>query len=103
MKIKLASEFYYRVEDGDNIKSLCKKFNTNESDILRNNKDLDLYQGEIIKIYPNDYQSHFVKPTETIEVIAKEYNISKEKLIRDNDLKSTRLFIGQRLKIYLDK
>lgn len=100
MKVKLASEFFYRIQQNDDFKSLCKKFNTIETNIIRNNNQIPLYCGEMIKIKTNDYLTHFVKPTETIESISNKYDLSIEKLIRDNGLKNTKLFIGQRIKIY---
>ena len=70
------------------------------SAFFRNNYQIPLYCGEMIKIKTNDYLTHFVKPTETIESISNKYDLSIEKLIRDNGLKNTKLFIGQRIKIY---
>lgn len=100
MKIVLAKEFLYRVKENDNILDLCMKFNTSKLNIIRNNNKIDLYTGEWIKIKVNDYLSHFVKPMETVSKIAKQYNISIEKLKADNNLKENRLYIGQLIKIY---
>ena len=100
MKIVLAKEFLYRVKENDNILDLCMKFNTSKSNIIRNNNKIDLYTGGWIKIKVNDYLSHFVKPMETVSKIAKQYNISIEKLKADNNLKENRLYIGQLIKIY---
>ncbi len=100
MKIVLAKEFLYRVKENDNILDLCMKFNTSKSNIIRNNNKIDLYTGEWIKIKVNDYLSHFVKPMETVSKIAKQYNLSIEKLKADNNLKENRLYIGQLIKIY---
>ena len=100
MKIVLAKEFLYRVKENDNILDLCMKFNTGKSNIIRNNNKIDLYTGEWIKIKVNDYLSHFVKPMETVSKIAKQYNLSIEKLKADNNLKENRLYIGQLIKIY---
>lgn len=100
MEIVLAKEFLYRVKENDNILDLCMKFNTSKSNIIRNNNKIDLYTGEWIKIKVNDYLSHFVKPMETVSKIAKQYNLSIEKLKADNNLKENRLYIGQLIKIY---
>lgn len=100
MKLKLSKNFYYRVQDGDDVTKLCTRFNTTKENILRNNYDIPLYSGEILKIKTNDYLIHFVKPTETLESISKTYNITTAKLIEDNKLKNTKLYIGQQIKIY---
>lgn len=103
MEIILAKEFLYRVKENDTIQSLCSKFNTSKAKIIRNNNKIDLYAGEWIKIKVNEYLSHFVKPMETLSKIAKQYNVSIEKLKTDNELYEERLYIGQLIKIYKAK
>lgn len=100
MKIVYATTFYYRVKEGETLKSLLNMFNSSKENILRNNKNIELYPGEVIKIKINDYRTHIVKPTENLESIASIYKIEKDKLKRTNDLKTERLYIGQMLKIY---
>ena len=100
MEFVLPKEFLYRVKKDDNINDLCIRFNTCKANIIRNNNDIDLYQGEWIKIIVNEFTTHFVKPMETLTKIANHYNISVEKLKLDNELKENRLYIGQLLKIY---
>lgn len=95
----MKKEFYYRVKCGETIRELKEKFNTDIENILRNNKDIDLYAGEWVKIKQNDYKIHIVKPTETINLIADLYGITSDKLLKDNELISEKLFIGQILKI----
>lgn len=102
MKIKMADEFYYRIGQNEDEKNICAKYNTNKSNILRNNSKLKYYNGEWVKIKVNDYISHFVKPMETLDKIATIYNIDKEKLKADNSnsLTADKLYIGQLIKIY---
>lgn len=94
----MCKEFYYRIED-NNI-NFFAIFNTCKENILRNNDGIKLYKGEWVKIKINNYQTHIVKPTETLEIIAEIYNVDKDKIIKDNELKSNKLFIGQNLKIF---
>lgn len=100
MEIKQSKNFYYRICDGDTMLNICQRFNTCKFNILRNNPSLDLYVGEWIVIKSNEFKTHFVKPMETLLDIATRYRTSKEKITNDNDLKTEKLFIGQRLKIY---
>lgn len=100
MEIKQCKEFYYRVNLGDTIPTLCQKFNTSKENILRNNNQIDLYAGEWIYIKQNDYILHIVKPMETLNDVAKKHNVEMQKISKDNNLISTKLFIGQELKIY---
>lgn len=103
MIIRPVKKFMYRVRENDNINTICTRFNTSRANILRNNEDIDLYAGEMIEIEVNDYLTHIVKPTETVNVISEKYGVSVNKLIHDNNLESTRLYIGQPIKIYKDK
>ena len=48
----------------------------------------------------NDYCTHIVKPTETIEDISKLYNVDIDDIVKWNGLLTNKLFIGQNLKIY---
>ena len=97
--MEMSKSFYYRFLDGDNLRGICQKFNTSKQNILRNNASIPLYAGEWVEITVNDYIEHFVKPTETLNVIAQNYCTTKEKLIADNNLQTEKLFIGQKLKI----
>lgn len=101
MEILLSKEFYYRVNEGDSLQDICLKFNTSVDNILRNNLEIPLYAGEWIKITQNEYVVHIVKPTETIDKIANEYNVNVKDLLVFNNLENEKLFIGQQLKIFL--
>ncbi|MBE7077007.1 MAG: LysM peptidoglycan-binding domain-containing protein [Clostridiales bacterium] len=98
MKLKLSKENYFRITN-ETEKDLITKFNTTKDKIIRNNSDLKYYSGEWVKITSNDYITHVVKPMETLEKIAKIYDLTKEEIIVFNDLKNEKLFIGQVLKI----
>ena len=67
--------------------------------IIRNNPNIDLYEGEIVKIMNKTGNYHIVKPLETLNTIAQKYGTTIEELIKVNNLNSKRLFIGQSLKI----
>ena len=97
MEIKQCKECYYRVTKQD--EEIYKTFNTCKENVLRNNETLPFYAGEWIKIKENDYIVHCVKPVETLDKIAKQYEISCEQIIKFNNLTSERLYIGQILKI----
>ena len=101
MKIELCDEFFYRVTDL-NI-DVYKEFNTSNENVLRNNKNLKYYNGEIIKIKVNDFKTHFVKPAETLQQIADSYGVDILKMKEDNNLENDKLFIGQRIKIFNKK
>ena len=94
--------FYYRVKNGDALDKIAQKYGVNVADITRNNTEIPIYAGEIVRIDTSKSVLHIVKPAETIEQIAKHYNMSEEDLKSINSLTSTRLYIGQELKIKRD-
>ncbi len=99
MQVKLKKQFLYRVQN-ENEHNLCQNFNTEKEGVVRNNSSLPVYAGEWVQINVNNYKTHYVKPAQTIEDIAKIYGISQEKILADNNLTNARLFIGQRIKIF---
>lgn len=98
MKIEMCDEFFYRISDLN--LNIFDEFNTCNENVIRNNKNLKIYNGEWVKIKVNDFVVHHVKPMQTLSDIAKEHLMDVNKIIQDNNLKSNKLFIGQMLKIY---
>ena len=100
--VELCKNFIYRVQSQDTINSICLKFNTNRENIVRNNENIALYEGELIEITTNDYTTHIVKPAQTLEQISQMYSVEMSKKKKDNLLEGDKLFIGQSLKIFKD-
>ena len=98
MKVKLCDEFFYRVKNADI--NLYEEFNTSKENVLRNNEKIKLYVGEWVKIKVNDYKTYYVKPAETLNEIAKKFDVNVETLKMTNNLRTDKLFIGQCIKIY---
>lgn len=94
----MATNFYYRIND-ENDTNFFKKFNVEKENLIRNNNRAKFHKGEWTHIQINDFIKHIVKPTETLEDIAKKYDISVEKIVKDNELQTHKLFIGKCLKI----
>lgn len=88
---------YYQVKDGENLISLMNKFDLPANNIVRNNPNIDFYEGEVVKLIYQRNQTHIVKPMETLLSIAQKHGTTAERLIELNNLKSTRVFIGQTL------
>ena len=82
MNIKQCKQFYYRIQDGDNLMNLCERFNTTKENIIRNNERLDLYVGEWVIVKTNDFKIHYVKPAETLSEIATKYRLTEEKILK---------------------
>ena len=90
---------YYQVQKGDNLNTITFKFNITSDLIIRNNCNIDLYDGEVIKIVRNAHTLHIVKPVDNIEKIAKLYNVEIDDLVKLNNLNSNRVFVGQVIQI----
>ncbi len=103
MDIKPSKQYYYRISIEEVQKGFYQKLNTSKENVLRNNDKINYYAGEIVFVSTNDYKTHIVKPAETLKDICQKYNMLEETLIKDNNLVSNKLFIGQSLKIYNKK
>lgn len=100
----------YTVRIGDTLYSIAKKNNTTVNKIKElNNLESDtLVVGQQLKIpyntmldeaFDNDYLIYVVKSGDSLYSIAKKYNMSVQKLIEINDLKSNIITVGQQLKV----
>ena len=67
------------------------------SAVTRNDYKTDLYEGEVVKVLTDGKKLHIVKPMESLQIISQKYNISVNDLVKFNNLKSNRLFVGQTL------
>lgn len=98
-----AKEVLYCVQKNDTLNKITQYYNIDINNIIRNNPNIDLYEGEVVKIVQQSRLQHIVKPMETLTTIAQKYNLDVDELIKCNNLTSKRLFIGQALSIDTDK
>ena len=85
----------YRLKQGETIKQVADKFNTSIDNIEILSSTLE---GDFVKIKKCNHTTHVVKPLETLCDIAKIYGVSETYIIENNNLKTKRLFIGQKLR-----
>ncbi len=101
--------FMYTVAKGDSLYSIAKKYNTTVDEIakLNNLTNYNLQIGQVLRI-PEKYSdnismpsfiNYIVKRGDSLYSIAKEYGISTDQIIKDNNLSTNTLQIGQSLKI----
>ena len=89
--------FYYRIKPNESIVQVADKFNTN----LENIECMSvagLNEGEFLLIKQCNQGTHIVKPLEDISMIAKKYGVTEEHIVKVNNLKSKRLFVGQKIR-----
>lgn len=101
--------FIYTVKKGDSLYSIAKRYDTKVDNItkLNNLKNTNLSIGQKLIIPENGesttqlptYINYIVKKGDNLYSIAKTYNTTVEAIIKDNNLSTENLSIGQNLKI----
>lgn len=96
----------YTVKSGDSLYSIATKYNTTVDTLksLNNLSSSLLSVGQTLKLpgstdTPKDYTEYTVKMGDNLYTIGKTYGVSKEELLKFNNLTSNLLSIGQILKI----
>jgi len=90
----------HQIKQGDTLESIASMFDVQINSIVRNNYNVDLYEGEVVKVVRQTQTYHIVKPMETLSSIASKYIVNIDDIIKINNLTSKRLFIGQKLVIF---
>ena len=103
--------FMYTVKKGDSLYSIANKYNTTVQAIINLNylKSNNLSIGQILRIPETytpesdmvlpEFTNYTVKKGDNLYSIARNYNISVDTIIKDNNLIGNNLSIGQVLKI----
>ncbi len=110
---KVAStKSYYKVRRGDSLSAIASRYGTRISQLkrLNNLRKSRIYIGQrllvsgsvakrIVASSSSKYSYHKVRRGENLSVIARKYGMSVYKLKRLNRMRSSRILIGQRLKV----
>lgn len=94
----------HTIKKGENLNLIAKKYGVSVSDIKRWNKITNankIYAGQRLKIYTNKttWVTYTVKSGDNLSVIAQKYGVSVSDIKKWNNLKSTKIYVGQKLKI----
>jgi LysM repeat protein len=97
------------VKSGETLSAIASKYGVSVDNIKNwNNLSTDkLSIGQKLKINPTTQTSsktvtqkmHTVKSGETLSSIANKYNTTVDAIMKANNLKSTKIYVGQKLKI----
>ena len=93
----LPENFIYRPLKDESIEQIATKFNADVNDVEYLSVG-EHYEGEFVKIKSGKEHTHIVKPLEDLNSIAQKYNVSAYHIEQCNNLKTRRLFIGQKLR-----
>ena len=107
-----SSMFTYTVKKGDSLYNIAKRYETTVNEIIKlnnlSNINLSIGQqllipesGESTTTLPS-YINYTVKKGDSLYSISRKYNIPVDVIIKDNNLNSNTLSIGQNLKIRVD-
>lgn len=98
VKDKKIEDIIYFVKSGDTLNSIANKFCVKIEELALDN-DLLLTdcvsEGDILWVRKRNLALHIVKPLETLEIIAKKYDVSVSHIQKLNDIQN--IFIGQKL------
>ena len=96
----------YKVERGESVYSIAKKYNVTIQDIIDNNPEIaNGLKADAVILVPytppeeNKVTHHIVLSGETLFKIATEHNITVSQLRKWNNLKNDNINIGQRLRV----
>ncbi len=93
-------ELLYTCVEGDTLNSIAQKFNISPDDIIRNNPLFSsVYAGCMLWLTDIGRRKIVVQPMQTLYDIASIYDVPVDRLIKINNLKSTKIFVGMQLKI----
>jgi membrane-bound lytic murein transglycosylase D len=103
---RIAADLSYTVQTGDTLSSVAQHFHISVNTILRHNQldSNELTPGQILKIssIPVRYRVIIYKlqHTDTLAIIAQNYNVSVKNLMRWNHLYNNHIHAGQKIVIY---
>lgn len=79
-------KFFYRVQEGDTISSIAQEFNAPIGRLIHiNNLTKDVLPGDVILVEQVN-NVYLVKPLDTLEGLAKRFNLSPQELLDKNYL-----------------
>ena len=109
--VKASNPTFHKVKSGESLSVIAQRYGrtSKQFEVYNHLRSSKLLVGQTLKIPSDDYQlpvipsSHIVKSGQSLSVIAQKYDSSIKQLKLFNNLHSSRLFVGQKLKIPAQK
>jgi membrane-bound lytic murein transglycosylase D len=104
--VRQPEKVVYRVRRGDNLTEIAKKYDVSVRSVRQWNslRGSRIYPGQRLTIHPGQdaprYSIHRVRRGDNLTKIARRYGVSISKIRDWNSLRGSRIYPGQRLKIY---
>lgn len=98
--IKKISIEYYTVIEGDSLYRIAKKIGQNIDVLVANNPEVGngvIKIGQKLKILSENGIHYKVQKGDSLIKLAKRYGVKTDDIIKENNLETTTLFIGQRI------
>ena len=90
----------YTCVAGDTLECIANKFGITTSDILRDNPLFSsVYPGCVLYLTNLGKKRVIVAPLETLDDIAKRYNVTVDEIMKTNNLVTRKVFVGMQLLI----
>ncbi len=90
----------YRLKVGDTLESVAQMFQVSVEELKQANPLFsNAYSGCVLLINGIGRKRVVVGPMQTLEDVARHYNTTKEEIVKLNNLKSDRVFVGMQLYI----
>jgi len=94
----------HTIKKGENLNLIAQKYGVSVSNIKKWNKITNpnkIYAGQKIKIYTTKltWTTYTVRSGDNLSTIAQKYGVSVSDIKKWNNLKSTKIYVGQKLKI----
>lgn len=97
---KKAAKFLYTCSQGDTLDTIALKFGTTVQEIRDSNPLFcGVYPGCMLCLCNVGKKRITVQPLQTLAMIANEHNVRVEAIMKQNNLKSERVFVGMQLLI----
>ena len=94
-KIEIVTHQVYKVEEETDIFQFALNNNSTPAECIFESQNLK--KGHYVVVKPRNYIIHIVRPNQTIDDIAKIYNVEPESILKNNNVQT--IFVGEQLKI----
>lgn len=80
-------KIFFRVTNGETVSMICERYNIPQTHVIKTNYlNRELQNGDLVLLTFLESRVYDVQVTDTVESIAKKFNVDKEKILSENHL-----------------